>query len=95
VGRRLRQRAIDLLAHPTVRSEGSRDGKTIVVMPAGWTQRDIAQIARTASELTSFAAGVAAEDRRDRSDAEKDIGSLREHFGQVEKQGPEGEGGGQ
>lgn len=50
-------RATDLLARPIDRETVSRDGKAVIIEPAGWTQRDIATFARTASDLVEVDAG--------------------------------------
>lgn len=55
VAQKLRQRAIDLMAHPIVRTTTTNRGRTTIIEPAGWTQRDVATLLKVASELASVA----------------------------------------
>lgn len=67
IGKRLQDRANELLDHPTTRSttEGP-DGSTVIVEPAGWGQRDVALIAKHAAELIDSALGPKATEQESR-----------------------------
>ena len=62
LAQRLRQRALELLAHPTVEESSTETdaGKTItiVIKPSRWAQRDIPAIAETFNKLARLAVGL-------------------------------------
>lgn len=64
LAQQLRQRAIELLSHPTVETTTTEidtaEGKTvtIVIKPSKWAQRDIPAIAETYTKLARLAAGM-------------------------------------
>ncbi len=68
LAQRLRQRALELLAHPTVEETSTETdaGKTItiVIKPSRWAQRDIPAIAETFDKLARLSAGMDTEQIR-------------------------------
>lgn len=62
LAQRLRDRALELLAHPTVEESSTETdaGKTItiVIKPSRWAQRDIPAIAETFNKLARLAVGL-------------------------------------
>lgn len=68
LAQRLRQRALELLAHPTVEESRTETdaGKTItiVIKPSRWAQRDIPAIAETFDKLARLSAGMDTEQIR-------------------------------
>ncbi len=68
LAQRLRQRALELLAHPTVEESSTETdaGKTItiVIKPSRWAQRDIPAIAETFDKLARLSAGMDTEQIR-------------------------------
>lgn len=70
LAQRLRQRALELLDHPTVEETSTEtntaEGKTItiVIKPSRWAQRDIPAIAETFDKLARLSAGMDTEQIR-------------------------------
>lgn len=60
LAQRLKDRAIELLSHPTVEEvTESKDGTTIIIVkPSKWAQRDIPAIAETFNKLARLAVGL-------------------------------------
>lgn len=70
IAHKLTDKVLAMLNFPVSEQHIEQDGKSITIYPAKWGQRDVAQIAKTASEMARLAAGLATE-RQER----RDVGS--------------------
>jgi hypothetical protein len=70
IAHKLTDKVLAMLNFPVSEQHIEQDGKSVTIYPAKWGARDMAQIAKTASEMARLAAGLATE-RQER----RDVGS--------------------
>ena len=76
----LLDRVMELLEHPTVRKRGTTDGKSVIIEPAGWSQKDLPLMAKLASDLAATELTPPETDPTKTSPAWALVRALRESF---------------
>jgi hypothetical protein len=77
IAHKLTDKVLAMLNFPVSEQHIEQDGKHITIYPAKWGARDMAQIAKTASEMARLAAGLATE-RQERRDVSAQAETLDE-----------------
>lgn len=70
IAHKLTDKVLAMLNFPVSEQHIEQDGKSVTIYPAKWGARDMAQIAKTASEMARLAAGLATDRKETR-----DVGS--------------------
>lgn len=79
VAHKLTEKVMAMLNFPVSEQHIEQDGKSVTIYPAKWTQRDAAQIAKTASEMARLAAGLVTDHKQsDTRDVGEQAATLEE-----------------